>query len=263
MAPPPSPPLPPASPPILPPAQDSINTRSATADVSQVSPASGQAHSSSSSASKAISNITTSATSLLSSLVHQDSTSVNATLTSFSGSSGKVQSPSTAPSNSSSLFADPSAHALSNPSSATTPAAFKPQPLSDTSSEIEFTLFSTDCTVPTYQNCNHPQSQHSGTNDGQAVIDLLSQPLCTLALPLSDPTRIDASHPVVTGFVACDDPVDFLLTTSEYSEDIWGDLVGLLCQAKQEVKGKMKESQASTAIDQLRGVWSHLRTSKL
>ena len=255
----PSPPPPPPPPPILPLAQDSINPRSATADVSQ---ASSQAHSSSS-VSKVIANITTSASSLLGSLVHQDSTSVNATLTSFSGSSGKVQSPSAAPSNSSSSFADPSHPAPSNPSSATTPAAFKSQPLSDPSSEIEFTLFSTDCTVPTRQNCNHLQSQNSVTNDGQAVIDLLSQPLCALALPPSDLSRIDASHPVVAEFVACDDPVDFLLTTSEYSEDIWGDLVGLFCQAKGEVKGKMKESQPSTTIDQLRGVWSHLRTSKL
>ena len=255
----PPPPPPPPHPPLLP-AQDSINTRSAAADVSRVSLASSQAPSSSST-SKAISNITTSASSLLSSLVHQDSTSINATLTSFSRSSEKVQSPPTAPSNSSSLFADPSHPALSNASSAATSAALKSQPLSSPSSEIEFTLFSTDFTVPTCQNCNHPQSQHSVTNDGQAVIDLLSQPLCALAL--SDLSRIDASHPVVAEFVACDDPVDFLLTTSEYSEDVWGDLVGLFRQAKEEVKGKMKESQPPTTINRLRGVWSHLRTSKL
>ncbi|PUU82240.1 hypothetical protein B9Z19DRAFT_479381 [Tuber borchii] len=251
---------PPPPPPLLLPAQDSINSRSAAADVSRVSPAPSQAPSSSST-SKVISSITTSASSLLSSLVHQDSTSINATLTSFSGSSGKVQSPPTAPSNSSSLFADPSHPALSNASSAATSAAFKSQPLSSPSSEIEFTLFSTDFTVPTCQNCNHPQ--HSVTNDGQAVIDLLSQPLCALALPLSDLSRIDASHPVVAEFVACDDPVDFLLTTSEYSEDVWGDLVGLFRQAKEEVKGKMKESQPPTTITRLRGVWSHLRTPKL
>ena len=255
-----SPPSPP--PHLLLPGQDSINTRSAAADVSRVPLASSQAPSSSST-SKAISNITTSASSLLSSLVHQDSTSINVTLTSFSGSSEKAQSPPTAPSNSSSLFADPSHPALSNASSAATSAALKSQPLSNPSSEIEFTLFSTDFTVPTCQNCNHPQSQHSVTNDGQAVIDLLSQPLCALALPLSDLSRIDASHPVVAEFVACDDPVDFLLTTSEYSEDVWGDLVGLFRQAKEEVKGKMKESQPPTTINRLRGVWSHLRTSKL
>ncbi|KAG0124713.1 hypothetical protein HOY82DRAFT_573051, partial [Tuber indicum] len=139
---------------------------------------------------------------------------------SFSGRSGKVQSPSTAPSSSSSVFTDPSHLALSNCLSAATSAGSKSQPLSGPSSEIGFTFFSTDCTVQ-FQRVKITQSQRLVTNEGLVVIDLLSQPLRVPGLPPSDLSRIDASHPAAAEFLACDDPVDFLSNTLEYSEEIW------------------------------------------
>ncbi|RPB02250.1 hypothetical protein L873DRAFT_1787657 [Choiromyces venosus 120613-1] len=264
MAPPPSS-LPPSTPLPPPLAQDPINAGSATADANQVFPASRQAQPSSSSpTSQVISNITTSASSLLGSLVHQDPTSVNSALTSFTGSSGKAQSSSPTPSSSSLVSADRSHPAFSNASSAAISAGFKSQPFIGVSSEIEFACFSSDHPVLTSQNYDHLQFRDSVTNDGQAVLNLLSQPLDTFDLPPSDTSRIDASHPAVAEFIMCDDPVDFLSNTSEYNEQIWGDLVGLFRQAKEEVKGKMREdSQSSTAVDRLRIIWGHLRSSKL
>ncbi|PWW79300.1 hypothetical protein C7212DRAFT_360752 [Tuber magnatum] len=242
--------------------QDSIDAGSTTTDASHTSPEPRQAHSSPS-ASQIISNIATSASSLLTSIAHQDSASANATLASLSGSSGKVQSSSTAPSSSPSVLADPSHPALSNASSAATSAGFKSQPLSGPTSDIEFKLFSADRTVPTCQHYNRSHSPDSVKNDGEAVIDLLSQPLYVPDPSPSHLSRIDAAHPAVVEFAACDDPVDFLSNTSEYSEDIWGDLAGLFRRAKGEIKGKRKEPQSPTTMNRLREVWGHLRSSKL
>lgn len=102
------------------------------------------------------------------------------------------------------------------------------------------------------------------TTDGLDVINLLSQPL---TLEIFSPSLgfhgINTTHPIVRSFANCDDPVEFLSVTHEYTEDVWGDCVEVIRQAREEVlddgKGKAKQKSGEAATARLKMIWGHLK----
>lgn len=73
------------------------------------------------------------------------------------------------------------------------------------------------------------------------------------------------NHPLIQKFIECEDIAEFLeMAPSEdwgYSEEVWGDYVGLVREAKKEVEEKSTTNRE--AVERLRMVWGHLRSSKL
>lgn len=74
------------------------------------------------------------------------------------------------------------------------------------------------------------------------------------------------THPTIHSFAICNDPVEFLSTTTEYTKEVWGEYLKVVQQAREEVlkdrKGKGKQDGGGTATARLRMIWGHLRVSE-
>ncbi|KAL7276371.1 hypothetical protein RUND412_000638 [Rhizina undulata] len=228
-----------------------------------------------------LSSLANSATTLLRS-ISTPTPSVATDYLNSSSSSAKGGSREQSSTSSSSTWAESS---ITGPSTSTSSASaelsFRSQQLpSSSTAESEFSTFGQSVPIleeavlssgvtTTWNNGSH--TYHSQEPDGQAVFNLLLTPLADeiYALPPELP-RIDITQPIVRSFVACDDPVEFLSNTIEYTEEVWGDLIGLVREAREEIaqndgKGKGKEgtNDKGPAVERLRQIWGHLRTSKL
>lgn len=214
--------------------------------------------------------ISASASSFLTSFKNPSPFSVTASLASFSTNSSTAKySHAQSSSSSSSIYPSTRFDPLpTNPSSTSSPPSstndtqgFRSQlPSRLYSSGDEFNLFST---LP-------PINDHSPyrdvVEDGLDVTTLLSQPLAPTIYSL-DPElrRISVAHPTIHSFAICNDPVEFLSTTTEYTEEVWGEHLKVAQQAREEVlndrKGKGKQDGGGTATARLRMIWRHLRVS--
>lgn len=100
--------------------------------------------------------------------------------------------------------------------------------------------------------------------DGLDVANLLSQPLTPMIYSLDPEFQgINVAHPTIRSFAICDDPVEFLSNTTEYTEEVWGDYLKVVQQAREEVlndrKGKGKQDSGGIATARLRMIWRHLK----
>jgi hypothetical protein len=70
---------------------------------------------------------------------------------------------------------------------------------------------------------------------------------------------VDISHPAVVAFAECEDPVEFLQQAEwgRYTESVWGDLLGMMREAKVEVE-RGAESDGE-AVERLKRVWGRVR----
>ncbi|KAK9249019.1 hypothetical protein V1506DRAFT_502932 [Lipomyces tetrasporus] len=104
-------------------------------------------------------------------------------------------------------------------------------------------------------------SANRHTNDGDAVIAFLSsshsteaiysQIPCTNHAPV--PTYLQLGHErILADICVVDDPVEYLLTTSNYTEDIWGNDWTELQRAKQELDAG-KKRDAVRRVDEIIG----------
>ncbi|KAH0607965.1 uncharacterized protein H6S33_002017 [Morchella sextelata] len=102
-------------------------------------------------------------------------------------------------------------------------------------------------------------------SDGHDVVSLLSQPLTSaIYSPDLELQGMKLTNPTIRLFVACDDPVEFLSTLDVYTEEVWGDAVEVVRQAREEIladrKGKQKQgSHGRAATERLRMIWGHLK----
>ncbi|KAH8155089.1 uncharacterized protein LAJ45_00098 [Morchella importuna] len=102
-------------------------------------------------------------------------------------------------------------------------------------------------------------------SDGHDVVSLLSQPLTSeIYSPDLDLQGMKLTNPTIRLFVACDDPVEFLSTLDVYTEEVWGNAVEVVRQAREEImadkKGKQKQGiHGRAATERLRMIWGHLK----
>ncbi|KAK9239394.1 hypothetical protein V1525DRAFT_398696 [Lipomyces kononenkoae] len=110
-----------------------------------------------------------------------------------------------------------------------------------------------------------PPSIHSDENDGSVVIDFLSASQGTEAVYSTRPPRYRAPEPkysqigysqILSDIAVIEDPVEYLLTTCNYSEDVWGTEWAELQRAKQELIAGNK----STAQRRIHGIIGRLRS---
>lgn len=230
--------------------------------------------------SSVFSDISSSATSLFSSFTNPSASSVTAALASSSYSStstkpNRSQNPSSSSSAHPSTFSERSLPG--NPSPSAGPAngiqglRIK-SPYKLHSPEDEFGSFAqqplpqldiekSKNSVALLNGCNVCQDI---TGDGLDVMDLLSWPLVSKVYsPDLEFHGINTTNPTIRSFVSCDDPVEFLSTTVEYSKEVWGDYVEVARQAREEVlndrKGKGKQNSDGSATARLRMIWGHLK----
>ncbi|KAI5850464.1 hypothetical protein DFP73DRAFT_539468 [Morchella snyderi] len=102
-------------------------------------------------------------------------------------------------------------------------------------------------------------------SDGHGVVSLLSQPLTSeIYSPDLELQGMRLTNPIIRLFIACDDPVEFLSTMDVYTEEVWGNAIEVVREAKEEImtnrKGKQKQgSYGRAATERLRMIWGHLK----
>ncbi|KAF8540871.1 hypothetical protein BDD12DRAFT_804130 [Trichophaea hybrida] len=202
-----------------------------------------------------ISNVTNSASTLLNSLTRPLPSTVNSTLASSSSSSSKATS-STIPSTSSWSETATGSYRLQGSSPYSDFRTRPDRSLSETA-EAEFTYFAS--------NSASARPRSGSSVDGSDVAALLAGPLAASEVYMDDDIAqavrsVDISHPAVVAFAECEDPVEFLQRGEEewagcYTESVWGDLLGIMREAKVEVdKGKEAEK-----VERLKRVWGRVR----
>lgn len=226
-----------------------------------------------------LSDISTSASSLAGTFTNLSPSSVTTSLTSCLANSSSAKS-SHAPYSSSSSSTHPSTHSLPTgspafplPCSANDTQGFRNQlPSQLYSPEDEFNSFG-ELSPTQYYTKEYTLSPTSGCNpyqnvaeDGLDVTNLLSQPLTPeIYSPNPELRGINVAHPTIRSFEICNDPVEFLSITTEYTEEVWGSYLKVVQRAREEVlndrKGKGKQDRDGTAIARLRMIWDHLKVS--
>lgn len=235
-----------------------------------------------------LSEISASASSLVNSLTNPSPFSVTASLTSCSANSSSAKS-SHAQYSSSRSTTHPSTHSsthsenslLTGPSSFLPPYSandirgFRSQlPSQLCSSEDEFNSFGKLSPTQVFTkeveyklpSTNGYNSYRDVAEDGLDVTNLLSQPLTLDTYsPTPELRGINVAHPTIRSFEICDDPVEFLSITTDYTEEVWGGYLQVVQRAREEVlsdrKGKGKQDRGGAATARLRMIWGHLRAS--
>lgn len=233
-----------------------------------------------------LSDISASASSLINSLTNPSPFSVTASLTSYSANSSSAKS-SHAQYSSSSTSTQPSTHpenslpigsssASPPPCSANDTQGFRSQiPSQLYSPEDEFNSFGKLSPTQVFTKeveYKLPSTNGYGpyrdvTEDGLDVTNLLSQPLALETYsPAPEPRGINVAHPTIRSFEICDDPVEFLSITTDYTEEVWGGYLQVVQRAREEGlsdrKGKGKQDRGGAATARLRMIWGHLRASE-
>lgn len=248
-----------------------------------------------------LSGIVSSTTALLESVVKNPTSSINKDLSSLQGSSSSKQSQHVGPhSSASTTWAEQGSSSAARTADA---AGFRSMDLSGANlvsgalpAEQEFESFLNGSTEETFAQYEAPSGTGASTGDFQAgsrtvvgpsqpidganVLDILSDREAMSSIwdevPPQEPVPLrelpNLEHPAVVEFLACEDIVEFLslptLADWGYSEEIWGDYVGLIREAKEEVQQEnvlveKSKAERESAVERLRQVWGHLRSSKL
>ncbi|KAI5808180.1 hypothetical protein DFH27DRAFT_298531 [Peziza echinospora] len=83
-------------------------------------------------------------------------------------------------------------------------------------------------------------------------------------VPLAPSGRPNTYNPYFESFLMCDDIVEFLSRgESLYTEEVWGDMLGMVQEARQEIedsKGKGKEDARDSALERLRMIHGQLKS---
>lgn len=229
-----------------------------------------------------LSGISASASSLVNSLTNPSPFSVTASLTSCSANSASAKSSRAQYSSSSSSthsedsLPTGSSSAFPPPYSANDTQGFRSQiPSQLCSPEDEFNSFGKLSSTQVFtKEADYKPPPTDGYNpyqniaeDGLDVTNLLSQPLALETYsPAPEPRGINVAHPTIRSFEICEDPVEFLSITTDYTEEVWGGYLQVVQRAREEAlsdrKGKGKQDRGGAATARLRMIWGHLRASE-
>ncbi|BFZ62245.1 hypothetical protein YB2330_003332 [Saitoella coloradoensis] len=122
-------------------------------------------------------------------------------------------------------------------------------------------------TRPSSSILHHPTRDAS--HDGAEILALLRDPSLNLAdeidaVPLHPrPTKYKPTSSLVRGLQACEDPVEYIMSTNTYTEDVWDDNVDeeeiKVREAVKAAREEVRDGRKGEAVERLNMVWKHLR----